>query len=176
MSWMGYVCGKLEEYGYGGVEQFLNEWNVEPANRGTARHAAMTAAMMLAAQDSPLTGAMFYDARLGTSIYGGLFNPLTREPFPAYYAFQAFNELYRRGTQLRVSSDTDGVYAAAATNGAGACVVIANTLDRAVPFHLEAEGAEEVLRCRILDGTHPLTCCRLPDTLGPYTVLCVELE
>ena len=56
----------------------------------------MTAAMMLAAQNSPLTGAMFCDARLGTSIYGGLFNPLT--------------------------------------------------------------------------------CCRLPDTLGPYMVLCVELE
>ena len=117
MAWMDYVRGQLEKYGYGDARQFLNEWNVEPENRGTARHAAMCAGMMLAAQDSPLDGSMFYDARLGVSIYGGLFNPLTHEPFPAYFAFPAFNELYRRGTQVRTCSDTEGVYAAAAHDG-----------------------------------------------------------
>lgn len=174
VKWTEYTTRKLEEFGYGEAEQFLNEWNVEPAKRGTLRHAAMTAGMLLATQDSPLSGTMFYDARLGVSIYGGLFNPLTYEPFPAYYAFQAFNELYSRKTQIRVSSDTDGVYAVAAHDGKSGCVMIANTLEETLPLQLDTQS--KILRCRIIDEGRNLTECALPQTLPPYAVLCVEFE
>ena len=87
-------------------------------------------------QDLPVDTAMFYDARIGTGIYGGLFNPLTREPFRLYYGFKAFNELYKRKNQLEVETDGNGVYAVAAKDENDGCVVIANTNCDSLPLDL----------------------------------------
>ncbi len=177
MSWTGYVCEQLEKYGYGDAEQFLNEWNVEHTLRGTIHHAALTAAMMLAAQNSPIDGAMFYDARLGVSVYGGVFNPLTRAPFPAYYSFVAFNELYRRKTQIKVDCGCDGIYAVGACGDDGdGCIVIVNTLDGDVNLRLDLADGAEIGGCKILDENHMLTECPLPDVMKPYDTLCITLK
>ena len=69
----------------------------------------------------------YYDARIGTSIYGGLFNPLTYGPFCTYYGFKAFGKLYALGTQVACSTDNPAVYATAATDGKTNGVLIANT-------------------------------------------------
>ena len=64
---------------------------------------------------------MYYDATLESS-YGGMFNPLTRTPFKAYYAFFGFGRLYELGYQYPVEgAESDGrisdtVYALAAGN------------------------------------------------------------
>lgn len=74
--------------------------------------------------------------------YGGLFNPLTEDVFPAYYAFRAFNELYKRREYVRLVSE-DGVYAAGATDGRTAAALLANSGDTpAEVFHRMARPRE----------------------------------
>lgn len=70
----------------------------------------------------------YYDARLGISVYGGLFNPLTLRPFCTYYTFQAFGYLYALGSRAAVSGQEVPVCALAACDGAGEkkAVLLAN--------------------------------------------------
>ena len=109
MKFAAYAREQLDRYGFTDTETTCNEWNPEVNLRGTGRHAALVTGMMLAMQNSPLDSAMFYDARYGVSIYGSMFNPMTAQPFPAYYGFLAFNELYLLGTQAEVCCDDEGV-------------------------------------------------------------------
>ena len=173
MKFAAYAREQLDRYGFTDTETTCNEWNPEVNLRGTGRHAALVTAMMLAMQNSPLDSAMFYDARYGTSIYGSLFNPLTAQPFPAYYGFLAFNELYRLGTQAEVCCDDEGVYALAACRGTEGCIVLTNTSPADVPLNLVMDGA--VTECRILDGEHLLSGCRLPEEIPANTVLCIRV-
>jgi len=173
MRFADYARERLDAYGFTDAETTCNEWNPEVNLRGTGRHAALTTGMMLAMQNSPLDSAMFYDARWGLSIYGSLFNPLTAEPFPAYYGFLAFNELYRRGTQADVRCDGKNVYALAAYDGTDGYIVIANTGADETALDLEMNGT--VTGCRILDGEHLLADCALPDVLPGNTVLCIAV-
>ena len=82
---------------------------------------------MCAMQDSEEQILCYYDARIGHSIYGGMFNPITYEPFCTYYSFYAFGELYRLGGHVPCKVDVEGVHALAATDGNERAVVIANT-------------------------------------------------
>ena len=142
-----YARRRLDEAGYTDTETTCNEWNNETEARGTAHHAALIAGMMLSFQDTALDSAMFYDARFGTSVYGSMFNPLTKEPFPAYYAFKAFNELYKLGGQIEVKLDREGVYAVGARCDGEACIMIANPSAQDIPFKLEMNA--KVKRCVI---------------------------
>ena len=172
MKFAAYAREQLDKYGFTDTETTCNEWNPEVNLRGTGRHAALVTGMMLAMQNSPLDSAMFYDARYGVSIYGSMFNPMTAAPFPAYYGFLAFNELYLLGTQAEVCCDDEGVYALAAYKGTEGCIVLANTSAADVPLKLEMDGA--VTECRILDGERLLSGCRLPEEIPGNTVLCIR--
>lgn len=170
-----YARKKLDEAGYFDTETLCNEWNAEIHARGTAHHAAVTCGMMLAFQNSALDGAMFYDARFGVSVYGALFNPLTAEPFPTYYAFKAFNELYRLGEQVEATVDGgDGVYAVAARGGARACLLIANTGAEAVPLTLACKGV--VTGCLLTADGKQEEEVDLPTVLPPDSILLVQLQ
>jgi len=138
-----YARKRLDEEGFADTETSCNEWNCRANLRGTAKHAALTAAVMLAFQNTPLDSAMFYDARFGTSIYGSLFHPMTREPLPAYYAFTAFNRLYALKNQAELSLDCDEIYAAAAADEENGCIAAANPTDGAIPLVLEMNGSVE---------------------------------
>jgi hypothetical protein len=173
MKFAAYAREQLDRYGFTDTETTCNEWNPEVNLRGTGRHAALVTGMMLAMQNSPLDSAMFYDARYGVSIYGSMFNPMTAAPFPAYYGFLAFNELYRLGTQAEVCCDDEGVYALAAYKGTEGCIVLANTSAADVPLKLETDAA--VTECRILDGERLLSGCRLPEEIPGNTVLCIRV-
>lgn len=120
----------LKKYGFDDTERQLNEWNNawELRFRGTAYAAANAAAMMLAMQDTNTDMLCYYDARIGESCFGGMFNPLNYTPLPVYYAFQAFGELYARGVQVKCSSSNDDLYVQAAVdaNGANAAVMLSN--------------------------------------------------
>ena len=63
----------LDDMGLYNVETICDEWNCSPRKRGTAEHAALIGGMLIGMQNSPLSCAMFYDARLTVSFYGGLF-------------------------------------------------------------------------------------------------------
>ena len=123
-----YAAKRLAQAGLE-VEIHLNEWHTFPgeATRGTDKCCASATAMMLAMQNEKMDVMCYYDARMGISIYGGLFHPLTHEPYSTYYGFKAFGKLYKMGTQIACTSDTDGVYAVAAVDKDGKVgVLIAN--------------------------------------------------
>lgn len=124
-----YCEKRLEEAGLGHVEIHLNEWMPQPSRetRGKSVACANAVAMMCAMQNTKMEVMCFYDARIGTSMYGGLFNPLTFEPFCTYYGFKAFGKLYALGTQVTCSADNPAVYSVAATDGKTNGVLIANT-------------------------------------------------
>ena len=83
--------------------------------------------MMMAMHDKKITMMCYYDARLGHSVYAGLFNPLTYKPFCTYYSFKAFGNLYALENQAEVTGDiTAGLYALAATNGKERGILITN--------------------------------------------------
>ena len=120
----------LIKYGYEKAERHLNEWNNtwQLSYRGTSYAAAQAAAMMLTMQNTDTDMLCYYDARIGESCFGGMFNPLNYTPLPLYYAFKAFGELYALGTQVLCESDTAQLYALAAVGENGEkAVMLANT-------------------------------------------------
>ncbi len=169
-----YARRRLDEEGFVDTENICNEWNCEVGQRGTARHAAVTAAMLLGMQDSSLDSAMFYDARFGISIYGALFNPLTAQPFPAYYAFKGFQQLYLCGTQVDVYCDAENVYVAAASKEGRGCIMISNISGKDVPLELEI-GDWQVTGCKAIDQEHTWEDSQLPGILAKDMVLCVSV-
>ena len=124
-----YVEKRLQEAGLSDVEIHLNEWNTNArvAERGKSVASANAAAMMCVMQNTKMDMMCYYDARLGASMYGGLFNPITYEPFCTYYSFKAFGNLYRLGTQVEAECDVKDVYVLAATDGERRGILIANT-------------------------------------------------
>lgn len=125
-------CEKaLEKAGFGDVEIHLNEWNTNPneRERGTSKSCADSVANMCAMQGTKMDMMCYYDARVGVSVYGGLFNPLTCKPFCTYYGFKAFGELYALKNQVECIEDRKGIYAIAATDGNTDAVLISNLGD-----------------------------------------------
>ena len=123
------VCREiLDRHGFENVPDILNEWNpcTDAATRKSHVPASRALAMMLGMQNHRTSMLCYYDARIGPSSYGGLFNPDSWEPYPAYYAFRAFNEAYRLGHQVECVSDNENVYAAAAAGNAGKVLLLAN--------------------------------------------------
>ena len=164
-----YVAEKLKEYGYGHAEQHLNEWNCGPQNRDKACHAAATAGFLISMQNSPVDIGMFYDARCGTSIYGGLFNPMTLRPLKSYWVFPAFNELYRRKDQVEAESDTEDLYVAAAAGDPEGAVLIVNFRNETLDLELDL-GGKEITSCRLTDDAYEYGLCNFTGKLNPYSV------
>lgn len=148
-----YCVRSLEEFGYGDIETHLNEWNnaSERENMGSPLAAARYASMMCMQQNKKTSILNFYDARLGTSRYGGLFNPITLNPFPAYYSFVAFNELYKLGTQVKCDVSESDLYAIASTDGENKALLIANETDKDVEIQLNGMDIKEMY---IIDSEH----------------------
>ncbi len=119
----------LADAGFPDIEIHLNEWNTDRTRetRGTTKASADVAAMMMAMHETKMSMMCYYDARIDISVYGGLFNPLTLEPFCTYYSFKAFGKLYAMGNQVEVTGEPgDGLYAMAATNGTKHGILITN--------------------------------------------------
>lgn len=128
-----YVDRMLTKYGLGGIETQLNEWNNASPNelRGKSVASARAAAMMIAMQHKKTDILCYYDARIGTSCYGGLFNPMTYLPLCTYYSFKAFGELYALGEETGCEYEGNNeIYAlAAAGENGGHAALITNVGD-----------------------------------------------
>ncbi|MBQ7637648.1 MAG: hypothetical protein IJS90_01940 [Clostridia bacterium] len=147
----------LEKYGYKGTEHQLNEWNNawQLEHRGTSYAAVNAAAMMLAMQNTNTKIMCYYDARIGESCFGGMFNPLNYTPLPLYWSFKAFGELYALGTQVFCESGAAGVYTLAASGENGErALMIANTGEDALVSLEGFSGEAELL---LIDENHALT-------------------
>ena len=153
----GYLDRRLKELGYGGIETHLNEWNNVCEDRsdpmeicmqarkenGTGIAAAKAAAMMCAMHKTNTKILCYYDMRIGVCDYAGVFNPRTRKPFPLYYAFKTFNELYKLEDNVECICDgeKEGIYALAAGKDGKKAVMIANT-----------SGHEMIIKTNITDS------------------------
>ena len=126
-----FIKRALCEAGFASTELHLNEWNNAHSTDflGSSYASAHAAAMMLAVQNAPVDLACYYDARMGIGDYAGLFHPIQRKPTAAFYAFKAFDRLYRLGVQVKCDAAGDGLFAVAATDETSAkkAVLIANT-------------------------------------------------
>lgn len=170
-----YVRRRLDEAGYSHVEHICNEWNYDIENRGTVRHAAYTAGWMLAMQDTSLNKAMFYDARFDVCIYGSLFSAETTKPYPAYYTFRMFNELFTRTTQREVWLDTDTeTYAVAAGDADNIYLMISSLTDAEQALTIDI-GEYAPVRVNLITETGEELLPSIPDTLRAYGVLGIEL-
>ena len=130
-----FIHRTLRAHGYGNTETHINEWNNGRRDlRGTSIPCAKAAAFMCAMQNSEEHILCYYDARIGTSIYGGMFNPITYEPFCTYYAFYAFGKLYALGRQAEVRGAFQDIHTLAATDGNLRAVMIVNTAQEAHPI------------------------------------------
>ena len=115
----------LDEYGYKDCEIHLNEWNPGVPLRGTLRDAANILAMMIALHDTPTDMMMYYNFN-GSSSYCGAVNPLTKQPFKAYYAFYDFGKLYALKNRVECTIDGKKIFTMAATDGEKKALVIVN--------------------------------------------------
>ena len=115
---------------------------------------------------------MFYDARLGVSDYASLFNPLTHKPFPTYESFRAFNELYKRGAEVELTVDADGVYAAAAKGEDGA-VMAANTNEDPLQLSFTTDRAPVSYRIIDGDGARDVASSEVPTALPANSILVI---
>jgi len=169
-----YVRKSLDDAGYTHAESSCNEWAAETQYIGTARHAAFICGTILAMQNMPIDNAMLYDGRCGMGPYSPLFSPLDRSPRPAYYGLVAFNELYKRGNQVELECDTDGIYAVAARddNGDG-YLVIANTVQQ--DFVISYDLGRKIKECFLIDDNHSMTKIPVPAIIKANDILCIRV-
>ncbi len=169
LRYAAYARRRLDEAGYAHVETSCNEWNCRPELRGAPVHTALNTAMLIAFQRAPIDTAMFYDARLGLSIYGGLFHPMERKPYPLYYGFRHFGRLYSLGSEAATLCQDAHIHALAATDGRSGGILIVNT-GEARPLKLEISGLTP-RRCFREDIP-----CDIPEIIEENAVLFIECE
>lgn len=161
-----YVAGKLLEYGLKDTESIFNEWNyvdrLDPDKWDAMKEmpgATFVASAFCLMQKSSITKAMYYDA-LPTRCYCGLYYFPSQKVTRTYYAFKAFNELYKLGSEVEgVCSGLDGVYVCAAKgDGDKGAVLIVNHKNTTQEAQLNITGiSNNELSCLLLDRAHLLT-------------------
>ena len=162
IAFADYAREMLDRFGFTDTESILNEWNPGTHRRGTLADAAHIGAMMVALQYTSADMLMYYLATFESG-YGGMFNPITREPFKAYYAFRGFGHLYKLGYQYPIEGADHGriaedVYALAAGNAP----IGADATERAVLLfnvggETEISSPEGEWTVSVLDADHDLT-------------------
>ncbi len=132
----------LEENGYGDVEIHVNEWNNASTVefRGSSYAAATACEMMIRMHGTKCYMMNYYDARIGQSVYGGMFNPMTYKPLCTYYPFKAIGELYALGNEVECECDGSSVcLAAVSDDGKKQGIVLVNVQDDEI-VECELEG------------------------------------
>ncbi len=192
----------LKKYGFDQTENICDEWNyvrdwndIPQAHAviGDARGAAFNAGVLCALQSSPCDIATYYDAQLSLCGWDGLFAP-TKETRHAhdgfvelkkgYYAFKAFAELRRLGTQAWAQIEEGNVFVCAAT-GEHNAIMLANFSDtdcavERIRLHIDG-GAEKPMARYKLDKAHNLEKCGEVNngdliTMGRYSVVLLKDE
>lgn len=125
-----FVQKTLDKYGYGDIENHLNEWNLshdQKKNTCSSFASANVMAMMLALQQKNTDMLMYYDAKyVSVSAYGGFYDIATFKPSCVYYAFKAFGELYALENEVECCCSKEGVYTVAAQKGEKRAIILSN--------------------------------------------------
>ena len=173
LVWERFVAEKLREYGFGDIENHINEWDPFCEEYGTGHHAAEVAAMMLGMQNRTPSVLCIYDMRTNNSPYCPLFDIRTHEPIHAYYSLVAFNHLYKLTNQVELSVDNEDVYAVAASDGEHHALVISNLTGAKEPLTLEGVDLERA-RISVIDDKRLLSWAPSANQIGKNTVMLIE--
>ena len=162
-----YCRENLDRIGYKHAEISMNEWLPRHTGEpGSAKQAAMIAALLMAFQNSDFDSSMIYDGRVGMGLYSPLFSPETMKPRRAYWAMCNFNELYRLGRQSAIDGLPEGVHAIAATDGKGVGKVFAaNVGEGDAEFEVAVPAGWRLFSAQLTDECHFNTVVAPPKTL-----------
>jgi hypothetical protein len=171
-----FVRRTLLEHGLAHVESICDEWNVtdwkSPDRYDAMKEmpgATFVAAAFCLMQKSPVNKAMYYDA-LPTREFCGLYYFPSQRVTKTYYAFKAFNELFRCGDAVACSSnEAQDIYVCAARgkDGQGAVLIVnRSTKEQHVP--LDVTGIASRPTCRVLDNFRFLEEVECMDSMGIY--------
>ena len=175
------VRAMLCEFGYGDAESILDEWNLMyrwgvrtnqapsyPAMKDE-RGASFYASTLCALQEkTDVAVATNFEADV-VKEFCGLFDVdqmciggltkgsdyfATVKPTKGFYAFKAFNLLYRMGDQVALSCDNDEICATAASGENGIGLLVSNHGDTEQTVQLKLSGVHGNLAVRLTDKTH----------------------
>ncbi len=134
----------LEKYGFGEVEDILDEWNcaIGFEKRRTPLAAAKNLAMMLTMQKTRTSLMTFYDARVVPSDYAGMFDGEGLRPLPTYFAFLAFDHLYRLENEIETDCGGEGVYVGGAVGDGRKLLLVSNPSGSPAELTLDVTGAD----------------------------------
>ena len=165
----------LDQYGFADTESILNEWNYVRGWTGddwlyslkaekSLKGAAFIAGTMCECQRGTVDLLMYYDAR--PCGMNGMFNTdYVCEKLKGYYPFYMFNTLYKLGTSVESTSDSEYAYVTAASNESEAALMLTHYAEdddhAAEDFLLDLRGfASErgvELELFVLDESNDLT-------------------
>ena len=125
-----YVRETLDSYGFEATESHLNEWNIGSEGKNFAEKHTMEGGSFLAAVMCKLQNTNYVDQALyycfsPAAGYNGFRNHNDGSIAPSWYPFCAFGELYVLQNAV-LTEHSDGIYAAAATDGKEYAVLISN--------------------------------------------------
>ena len=148
----------LNRYGYGDAENIFDEWNYMRDWKDQAdsyvtlkNHvgAAFCGASLCAMQTrTDVDVATYFEADV-TKEWCGIFavdkmsigaKKATVKPLKPFYAFKAFNELYKLGGEKKVRCDTENVYTCAASDGERWGMLISNYNGGDTELEIELSG------------------------------------
>ncbi len=156
-----YATSKLREYGLDHVENIFNEWNyANPKDEcyfDTMKEmpgATFVAGSFCRMQNSVVDKAMFYDAYPSRRYCALYYFPSLRLT-KTYYAFKAFNELYKLGDQVQCDgANNQIVYALAASKGADSRVLLVNRGSKKTVIELQIDAKAKLSEVLLLDKKH----------------------
>ena len=177
-------CRKvLDDAGYTDTETHLNEWAVIDDKFTPGKQASIITEGLIRLQHTPVDAAMIYDGRHGIGYYALVFGNNTKnkcadlgdrlDPFPVYYAFLSFNELYKRKTEVFAESDNKDLYVLAAKDEDGAILVV-NPTDEIID--LEFDVNLPLGDFFATDDELKMSYCPLKEKILPNTVLLIKTK
>jgi hypothetical protein len=168
-----YAQDRLSAHGLTHTENIFNEWNYASGegdqrwvNMKEADGAAFVASAFCLMQESPIDKAMYYVAT-PSGCYCGLYYFPSMDLTPTYYAFRAWQELYRLGRQCHVSGDElpPKCYATAASDGTDSAVLLVNNGDDTQELSLNTTGPA-LSHARLTDWTRKFATVPLQPTIS----------
>lgn len=179
VAYAQYARERLNAHGFLDCEIFLNEWNPGCGNRGTTRDAADILAMMIAMQNTSTDMCMYYDAA-ESSIYCGIFNPISHGVFKAYYSFYIFGQMFAMGEQCFSHADNPVLFVMAAKGNNKKAIAIVNDSDCEKKVKILVNGAELARgNVKATDDEHTfddVQFLREIDVLPPFSIRYIEFE
>lgn len=178
--WADYVRNYLDDHGFAHTESILNEWNPGVKRRGTEEDACYITDMLITMHSKPVDLMTYYNGEMNL-VYGGLFDLVNYDIFPAYYSLHSYNELYRLGNVAQTESELPVL---AATDGRVGKLLVSNKSETPMDLTLDIEGDWKVKNLRVLDGIQGLVPNALTTAAGvgeqltipPLKIAMVEFE